>query len=48
MKLDYGELAMLITGISMRNAKKRKRFYNKMLLIKYSESLIYQVIEAVS
>ena len=25
-KLDYGELAMLITGISMRNAKKRKRF----------------------
>lgn len=26
MILDYGELAMLITGISMRNAKKRKRF----------------------
>ncbi len=24
--LDYGELAMLITGISMRNAKKRRRF----------------------
>jgi len=24
--LDYGELAMLITGISMRNAKKRMRF----------------------
>jgi len=24
--LDYGELAMLITGISMRNAKKRKRY----------------------
>jgi transposase len=24
--LNYGELAMLITGISMRNAKKRKRF----------------------
>ncbi|MHC1778343.1 MAG: IS66 family insertion sequence element accessory protein TnpB [Lentimicrobium sp.] len=24
--LDFGELAMLITGISMRNAKKRKRF----------------------
>jgi transposase len=24
--LDYGELAMLITGISMRNAKKRNRF----------------------
>jgi transposase len=26
LSLDYGELAMLITGISMRNAKKRKRF----------------------
>lgn len=25
-KLDFGELAMLITGISMRNAKKRRRF----------------------
>ena len=25
-KLEYGELAMLITGISMRNAKKRRRF----------------------
>lgn len=24
--LDYGELAMLITGISMRNTKKRRRF----------------------
>jgi transposase len=24
--LDYGELAMLITGISMRNTKKRARF----------------------
>jgi len=26
MMLDYGELTMLITGISMRKAKKRKRF----------------------
>jgi len=26
LTLDYGELAMLITGISMRNANKRKRF----------------------
>ena len=26
MMLGYGELAMLITGISMRNAKKRERF----------------------
>jgi len=25
-KLDFGELAMLMTGISMRNAKKRRRF----------------------
>jgi transposase len=24
--IDYGELAMMITGISMRNAKKRRRF----------------------
>jgi transposase len=24
--LDYGELAMLITGITLRNARKRKRF----------------------
>ena len=24
--LDYGELAMIITGISMRNANKRRRF----------------------
>jgi len=24
--IDYGELAMIITGISMRNAKKRRRF----------------------
>ncbi len=27
--LDYGQLAMLITGISMRNAKKTTRFYNQ-------------------
>ncbi|MEI8046663.1 MAG: IS66 family insertion sequence element accessory protein TnpB [Bacteroidota bacterium] len=26
LSLDYGELAMLITGISMRNTRKRKRF----------------------
>ena len=26
LTLDYGELAMLITGISMRNTRKRKRF----------------------
>ncbi len=26
LTLDYGELAMLITGISMRNANMRKRF----------------------
>ena len=24
--IDYGELAMIITGISMKNAKKRRRF----------------------
>jgi len=26
-KIGYGELAMIITGISMKNARKRKRFY---------------------
>ncbi len=25
--LEYGELAMLITGISMKNTRKRQRFY---------------------
>jgi len=33
MILDYGELAMLITGISMRNVKNGIVFYNKILLI---------------
>ena len=32
--LDYGELAMLITGISMRNAKKRKRFLQQNIVDK--------------
>jgi len=26
IKLDYGELAMIITGISVKQARKRKRF----------------------
>jgi transposase len=32
--LDYGELAMLITGISMRNAKKRNRFLQQNIVDK--------------
>jgi transposase len=32
--LDYGELAMLITGISMRNANKRKRFLQQNIVDK--------------
>ena len=27
--IDYGELAMIITGISLKNAKKRMRFYQQ-------------------
>ncbi len=27
--IDYGELAMIITGISMKYAKKRRRFYQQ-------------------
>jgi transposase len=26
-EIDYGQLAMIITGISLKNASKRKRFY---------------------
>jgi transposase len=45
--LDYGELAMLITGISMRNAKKGSVFYNIILLIKRSKSLVYLSLDDV-
>jgi len=34
MMLDNGELAMLITGISMRNAKIRKRFLQQSVVDK--------------
>jgi transposase len=33
--LDYGELAMIITGISMRNANKRVRFFPQNNVDKY-------------
>ena len=33
--LDYGELAMIITGISMRNANKRVRFFPQNSVDKY-------------
>lgn len=32
--IEYGELAMLITGISMKNAKKRPRFLSQNLVNK--------------
>ena len=33
--IDYGELAMIITGISMKNAKKRTRFLQQNDVDKY-------------
>lgn len=34
-EIDYGELAMIITGISMKYAKKRPRFYQQRSVDKY-------------
>jgi transposase len=34
-EIDYGELAMIITGISMKYAKKRRRFYPQNSVDKY-------------
>lgn len=34
-EIDYGELAMIITGISMKYAKKRPRFYQQNSVDKY-------------
>ncbi len=39
-QIDYGELAMIITGISMKNLSKRKRFANRKLLINTPETLV--------
>ena len=33
--IDYGELAMMITGISMKYAKKRRRFFQQKFVDKY-------------
>lgn len=33
--IDYGELAMMITGISMKYAKKRRRFLQQKFVDKY-------------
>ncbi|MEI7526712.1 MAG: IS66 family insertion sequence element accessory protein TnpB [Mariniphaga sp.] len=33
--IDYGELAMMITGISMKYAKKRRRFFQQKHVDKY-------------
>ena len=30
--LDYGQLTMIITGISLKNEKKRKRFYSQKIV----------------
>lgn len=34
-RIGYGELAMIITGISMKNARKRKRFLQQNDVDKY-------------
>lgn len=34
-EIDYGELAMIITGISMKYAKKRRRFLQQNIVDKY-------------
>ncbi len=39
-QIDYGELAMIITGISTKNMQKRKRFINKINLINNIEKLV--------
>jgi transposase len=38
--IDYGELAMIVTGISIKNMVKRKRFVNAKMLINTSEMLV--------
>jgi len=39
-QIDYGELAMIVTGISMKNLLKRKRFVNRKMLISSAEMLV--------
>jgi len=39
-QIDYGELAMIITGISMKNLSKRRRFMNRKMLINTAEKLV--------
>jgi len=39
-QIDYGELAMIVTGISMKNLLKRKRFVNRKMLINTAEKLV--------
>lgn len=39
-QIDYGELAMIITGISIKNMVKRKRFVNRKMLINTHEMLV--------
>jgi transposase len=39
-QIEYGELAMIITGLSIKNTVKRKRFLNSDLLINSAEMLV--------
>jgi len=39
-QIDYGELAMIINAISIKNTVKRKRFVNRKMLINNAEMLV--------
>lgn len=39
-QIDYGELAMIISGISIINTVKRRRFLNRKMLINNVETLV--------
>lgn len=39
-QIEYGELAMIVTGISIKNMVKRKRFVNRKMLINNAEMLV--------
>jgi len=47
-QIGYGQLTMMVTGISMRFAKNGDDFYYKMMLINIAESLIYQGFSVVN
>jgi transposase len=39
-QIDYGELAMIVTGISIKNLIKRKRFVNRKMLINTTKMIV--------